>query len=448
MAEPRGRPRGTVRLRTTLGATAVVGIALLLGGLLLLFLLRGSLTDSASRSADARAEELVALLGRGFQPGDLPVEAGESAFVQVVDRDGSVLAASADVVGSPPLIDPRSTDAERLDPGPLGDGEAFVAVARTSADGRWAVVAGRSLEPVEDSAEVVTAGLLVGVPLLTGLVAATSWVLTGRALRPVEAVRREVAAISATELERRVSLPAGDDEVARLAVTMNAMLDRLERARATQQRFVADASHELRSPIASIRSQLEVAMAHPDRTTIEVLASDLLAEQFRLASLVEDLLLLARADEGCGPVPAKAVDIDDLVLAEAARLRRNGRVEVDTSAITAVRVHGDAAALGRLVRNLADNAERHAHSRVTLSLASADGRARLEVADDGDGIAEPDRDRVFERFTRLDPARSPGAGGAGLGLAIVREVARAHGGTVYVAGGAGGRFVVALPLGG
>lgn len=448
MAERRLRPRGTVRLRTTLGATAVVGVALLLGGSLLLILLRQSLTDSASRNAEIRAEELVALLGRGFQPGDLPVEAGPSAFVQVVDRAGSVVAASADVVGRPPLIDPRSGETGRLDPGPLGDGEAFVAVARTGADGRWAVVFGRTLEPVEDSAEVVTAGLLVGVPLLTTLVAATSWVLTGRALRPVEALRREVAAISAAELERRVPLPAGDDEVARLAVTMNAMLDRLEGARDTQQRFVADASHELRSPIASIRSQLEVAIAHPERTTVEELATGLLAEDLRLARLVEDLLLLARSDEGCGQVAARQVDLDDLVLAEAARVRRGGRVAVDTSAVTAARVNGDPAALGRLVRNLADNAERHARTRVTLSLRAAQGQAYLEVLDDGDGIAAPDRERVFDRFTRLDAARSSDTGGAGLGLAIVREVARAHRGSVHIPDGAGGRFVVTLPLGG
>lgn len=440
------RPRGSLRLRTTLGATAVVSVALALGGALLLQLLTTSLTDSAARAAELRARELLGLIEGDIVLGDLALDSGPTSFVQVLDRSGAVAAASVAVLGRPPLIDPRHRGVVRLDPGPIGDGEPFVAVARAGRDGRWTVVAGRSLEPVSDSAEVVTTALLVGVPLLTALVAMMAWVITGRALRPVEAVRREVATISSAQLDRRVPVPPGDDEVVRLAVTMNAMLDRLQSARATQQRFVADASHELRNPIATIRSQLEVALAHPASTSLEELATDLLAEDLRLGRLVEDLLLLARADEDVRAAPARPVDVDDLVLAEAGKLRRRGRVEVDTAGVTAARVSGDASALARLVRNLADNAERHASHRVTLSLRTIDGRAHLEVADDGEGIAPEDRERVFHRFTRLDAARSRDAGGSGLGLAIVREVARAHSGSVELADGPGTRVVVTLPL--
>jgi signal transduction histidine kinase len=277
------------------------------------------------------------------------------------------------------------------------------------------------------------------------LVAFTTWIVTGRTLHPIEGIRREVATISGSELSRRVPQPRGDDEVARLARTMNAMLDRLQDSRDRQRRFVSDASHELRSPVATIRHELEVALAHPDQTTVEALAADLLAEDLRLEGLVEDLLLLARADEDTLSLIARPVDLDDLVLAEAARLRRRGIVRVDTSSLSAGRVAGDPAQLTRLVRNLADNAERHARSVVSLALGARSGQLTLTVGDDGDGITEADRVRIFERFTRLDGARTRDAGGAGLGLAIVAAVARVHGGTVHVEPGPGARFVVVLP---
>ncbi len=434
-----------MRVRTTLGATLVVGLALVLGGALFLQVVHSSLTDSTTRVAEVRAQELVALLARELTPGDLPLESDSSAFAQVLDRSGRVVAASADVAGRGPLVAARS-GVVTLDPGPIGDGEAFVVAARHTGDLRWTVLAGRSLEPVADGTEIVTTALLASLPLLMFLVAGTAWVLTGRALQPVEAVRREVAAISGAQLDRRVPVPPGEDEVARLAVTMNEMLERLERARTTQQRFVADASHELRNPLAALRSQLEVASAHPEHTSLEELVTDLLAESVRLGLLVEDLLLLARSDEGLRPSPGRTVDVDDLVLAEADRLRREAKVTVDTSSVGAARVVGDPAGLGRLVRNLMDNAERHARGHVVLVLQAAGDQVRLEVVDDGPGIAPDDRERVFERFTRLDEARSRDVGGTGLGLAIVREVARSHGGTVQVADGPGGRFVVLLPL--
>jgi signal transduction histidine kinase len=277
------------------------------------------------------------------------------------------------------------------------------------------------------------------------LVAVTTWIVAGRALRPVESIRREVAAISGTELSRRVPQPRGGDEVARLAQTMNAMLDRLQSSRDRQRRFVSDASHELRSPVATMRHELEVALAHPDQTSVEAIASNLLAEGLRLERLVEDLLLLARADEDALSLTARPVDVDDLMLAEATRLRQRAIVRVDSSSVSAGRVLGDAAQLARLIRNLADNAERHAKSVVSLALVARLGELTLTVADDGDGIAEDDQVRIFERFTRLDGARARDAGGAGLGLAIVAAVARAHGGSVRLEPGPGARFVIVLP---
>ncbi|HEY4727774.1 MAG TPA: ATP-binding protein, partial [Actinomycetes bacterium] len=231
------------------------------------------------------------------------------------------------------------------------------------------------------------------------------------------------------------------------ARTMNRMLGRLEQAQARQRRLVADASHELRSPVAAIRQHAEVALAHPDRTTTAELAATVLAEDLRLQRLAEDLLLLTRADEHTLALHRRPVDLDDLVFDEARRLRASTGLRVDTTAVSAGRVDGDAAGLRRVLRNLGDNAARHAAGRLAFSLAEADGLVLLGVDDDGPGIPEADRRRVLERFVRLDDARARDDGGSGLGLAIVAELATAHGGTVAVAPSAlgGARVEVTLP---
>jgi signal transduction histidine kinase len=245
-----------------------------------------------------------------------------------------------------------------------------------------------------------------------------------------------------------VPLPATRDEIDRLAATMNRMLDRLERVRVRERAFIADASHELRSPIAAIRQHAEVALAHPDRTSTIDLARVAHAESLRMQVLVDDLLLLARADEESPRTSRLPVDLDDLVFAEAARLRGDAAVTIDTSAVSPVRVDGDWAGLGRMLRNLVDNAARHAGGRVALALAERDSQAVIYVDDDGPGIAPADRHRVFDRFVRLDESRSRAVGGNGLGLAIVAQIAAAHGGDVAVGDSplGGARFSVRLPV--
>jgi signal transduction histidine kinase len=227
---------------------------------------------------------------------------------------------------------------------------------------------------------------------------------------------------------------------------MNLMLARLQGARDRQEEFVADASHELRSPLASIRQAAEVARVHPDALPEGELAETVLEEALRMQALVDQLLALARAGDGRGRSPWTDVDLDDLVLADARRVARAGLV-VDTRGVGPGRVHGDTVALAQVVRNLLDNAARHARSRLALSLRTVAGGVELVVEDDGSGIAPADRARVFERFVRLDDARARDAGGSGLGLAIVREVVTAHGGSVVVEESArgGARFVVRLP---
>jgi signal transduction histidine kinase len=322
-----------------------------------------------------------------------------------------------------------------------------VATGADTPQGRRTVVVVRSTETVTEATAAVSGLLAVGLPLLLVVVGATTWVLVGRALAPVEAIRAEVDAISGDALHRRVPDPPAGDEIGRLARTMNRMLGRLEQAQARQRRLVADASHELRSPVATIRQHAEVALAHPGRTSAAELASTVLAEDLRLQRLTEDLLLLTRADEQSLALRRRPVDLDDLVFEEAERLRDATGLRVDTTAVSAGRVVGDAAGLRRVLRNLGDNASRHARERLALSVAERDATVVLAVDDDGPGIPDADRERVFERFVRLDGARARDDGGSGLGLAIVAELVAAHGGTVVAAAGplGGARVEVTLP---
>jgi signal transduction histidine kinase len=262
------------------------------------------------------------------------------------------------------------------------------------------------------------------------LVGAVTYVLAGRALRPVEDIRRRTATISGADLSARVPVPATGDEVALLAETMNEMLARLDASQRAQRAFVSDASHELRSPLATLRAEVEVAARHPEATDWASTAQDVRAETIRMQHLVDDLLTLAKADERGIRVRREEVDLDDLADAEVRRLRDLHGRQVRTE-VTPMRVNGDRAQLARAVRNLADNAARHAVSAVTVRVGPGPaGTAVLEICDDGPGIPPEQRTRVFDRFVRLDEGRDRSVGGSGLGLAIVREIVTAHGGTV------------------
>jgi len=275
------------------------------------------------------------------------------------------------------------------------------------------------------------------------------WWAVGRALRPVEAIRARVDQITAAQLDQRVPEPATSDEIARLARTMNAMLARLEESADRQRRFVADASHELRSPLARMRAELEVDRAHPETADPASTADSVLTETVGLQRLVDDLLVLARGDAGAlGGGGDTTVDLDELVDRLAARARARG-ADIDTRAVRPVQVRGEPAQLERAVANLLDNAVRHAGLRVTVALDGSDGeQAELVISDDGPGIGPADAERVFERFTRLDDARTAGSGGVGLGLAIARDIAERHGGTLTLrpGGGSGAQFVLVLPV--
>lgn len=440
----------TVRVRTTAIAMVVVGVALIAAAFASVAVLRASLMDQVRTAATLRAVDVAGVLESGTPPASLAVNDEEDLAIQVLDHRGLVVASSPNVEGEPAMAEVapgQSTQASGL---PIGDGDTeyvVVAVTARAPAGRFTVLVTRSTETVSESTATVGGVLMVSLPLLLLIVGLTTWRVVGRALRPVEAMRAEVDEISAAELHRRVPDPPGRDEIARLAATMNRMLDRLERSQARQRRFVSDASHELRSPVSTIRQHAEVALAYPERTSTVELAETVLAEDLRVQRLVEDLLLLARADEHTLVVHRRPVDFDDLVFEEAARLRETTSLHIDTTAASAGRVMGDAAQLRRLLRNLADNAARHAAGRVTVSLGYDGDIVVLHVEDDGPGVPPAERERVFERFVRLDDARAREAGGSGLGLAIVAEITTAHGGTVAVGDSAlgGARFELRLP---
>ena len=437
------RRRSTVRIRTTGAAVGVVGVAMVLGSILLVGTLREVLTDDVRAATELRAQEIAAAIEAGGVP-VLAIGEADEQYIQVLGPGGTVVAASDNVEDLPALVRPAPGESTVFEP-PIGDDE-FVAFA--AAADEMTVVFGRSLDEVSDSTEAVTGLLGVAGPVLLILVGVTTWVVVGRALAPVEAIRREVDEISTTELHRRVPVPGADDEVGRLAATMNRMLVRLHDGQVRQRRFVADAAHELRSPVASIRQHAEVARAHPERSSLAELSDTVIAESQRVQRLVDDLLLLARVDERRFEFAARPVDVDDVVFSEASRLRaEHPALRIDTRHVSAGRTRGDEAVLQRILRNLGDNAARHAATTVAFALAETDGTVELAVDDDGPGIAPEDRGRVFERFVRLDEARSRDQGGAGLGLAIVAELAAAFHGAVEATDSplGGARFRLRLP---
>ncbi|MEZ5256740.1 MAG: HAMP domain-containing sensor histidine kinase [Ilumatobacteraceae bacterium] len=266
------------------------------------------------------------------------------------------------------------------------------------------------------------------IALIAGTV---TWWAVRRALRPVDSIRRTMSDITATDLHRRVPEWSARDEIGELAATVNSTLARLESSTEDQRRFVADASHELRGPLAALRADLEISVTHPDRTEWTEIAPELLRDVERLQELTDDLLFLALLDARRSPERG-AVDLGPLVTEALESIRRpelQTRFDLATEHVTVV---GDRRQLRRAISNLVANAERHARSTVAATLRAADGAVVLTIADDGAGIPAEDRERVFERFVRLDPARTRDDGGTGLGLAIVRDIVQLHGGEVSI----------------
>lgn len=468
-----------MRARITVLATSAVAVFLVLaavGGVRLVTFVLERAADDRGRN---QAADIAALVRADRLPSPVPAGAGAVA-VQVLDASGRVVGASAggdqltSLIAPERLADLRAGHSVTVAASRLGNGEPLQVVgvpADTSAAVRTVLVAVPA-EQVDRTAQVLAVAAVIGSVLATVAFAAACWLVTGWALRPVSVLRRSADGISSAGTGRRLALPAADDEIRALAVTLNAMLTRLSTSAARQRAFVADAAHELRSPLASLRVQLEVEARYPDATGQAAFVQDLLAEVARLEQLTSDLLDVARLEAAAdvqdpGPPPARQhTDLASVVAEVLAALSPPAGVTVELVPATARRTGGDppicadGAGVRAVVRNLVDNAVRHATSRVRVrvdvpaGVRGRDGRVALVVCDDGPGIDAADRDRVFDRFTRLDSARGRGTGGFGLGLAIVDRVVRAQGASIELsdvtpsAGARRGlRVVVSWPAG-
>lgn len=434
-------------------AVLIVGLGLLAGSTIVVLMVQSSLNGNVDKLAAARARATVAQLSISRLPATLPAASEDEAVVQIVDRQGDVISATAELRGLGPLVSVWPEDGPltaTVRNAPFGERHDYRVIGlATTIDGEpVAVYAFNPLDVVSDGVAATVTALAVTGPVLLLVVGITAWLLVGRSLRPVEAMRSQVEAITASELGRRVPEPLVQDELSRLARTMNAMLARLQQSHDEQRRFVSDASHELRSPLATMLTQLEIGLAHSEDTDWVAVAQALHRAGIRLDQLVEQILVLSIAGSEAAPAPPEIVDLDELVLVEVEAIRARHKVDVDLSSFSAARLTGQPDQLRRVVRNLLDNAERHAKSEIAVQLHTDGGNAELVIADDGEGIAPADRDRVFARFARLQQARERDSGGAGLGLAIVQDVVAGHGGQVWIADSeTGAEFHVRLPLG-
>lgn len=444
-AEKGWRTRTTsVRFRVTAAATTAVLVLMVLVSVLVVTVQRRTLTATLEEGLERTAADVAVAVAGGDVTSAPPAYGDDDAFAQVVDADGRVLAASPNLEGSGPVVAPPVEDRQwgTVDGLPVEDATFRILSVRLD-DGRL-VHAGATLDDIEESTALLSASLAAMVPVVTVALAGLVWVLVGRTLRPVEAIRREVAAIGGGSLDHRVPVPATADEISRLADTMNDMLERVEQAAERQTRFVADASHELRGPLTRIRSELEVDLAHPTTADPQATHRSVLEETVAMQHLVDDLLVLARSDAG-HPLRREPVDLTEIVRQHAERAREAGR-RVDER-LDPVEVSGNPRDLDRAIGNVVANAARHAGTQVTITLTLDAGEAVVRIDDDGPGVPTEHRAEVFDRFTRLDPARTPGTGGAGLGLAIARDVVARHGGTITIddAPLGGARFELRFP---
>jgi signal transduction histidine kinase len=394
----------STRLRVTAAATFAVVVVLVGAGIVLVRVQHAQLVDRVDEANVQRRSEIATDL-QGGRTGAINELRGADVVAQVIDAEGRIVVESSDLRGDRLVTGTRTFDGVRtVHDVPLESGDYRVISQRVSTPaGPVTVFVGGSLDDVDESAEVIARSLLVGIPVVAALLALVVWFVVGR------------------------------------------LLGRVERATAAQQRFVADASHELRTPLARMRAELEVDDAHPDTSDPAATRKSLLDETVALQHLADDLLLLARSDAGGLPDRHQLLDLDEVVATESAALASTNGVTLQT-ALAPAQVRGDAGRLGRAVRNVLENAMRHARASVRVELDATDGRASLRVVDDGPGIAAADGERVFERFTRLDDARSVAAGGSGLGLAITREIVEQSGGRVWIESGDGGGTAVCISL--
>lgn len=432
-------PQIGIRARSVVVAVTVVLVALLIGGSGLVYALGSNLEQSAEASARAQAAEVVSQIATEGVASAVPMLRDESrsdVVSQILSSDGSVLGSSrrsATQALSPQRPPPGRYDSVERDLDVLDEGGEWTVVttAVLSAGQTYFVQVAVPIRIQRETVQTVAVFLLGGAPLLLGAVAAAVWILVGRALRAVERIRNSVAEIDARRLAARIEVPPSRDEIAALAQTMNVMLDRLQASDKAQRAFLSDASHELRSPLATLSTAAELAERSSDETTRTRLLQTMNSELTRMRGLVENLMTLARDDAHGLVAHLTEIDLDDLIDLEVRRLRATSSHEIRIS-VEPVRVTAELSRVAQSLRNVIDNADRHAQSTIRLTLQTREDSAVIWVDNDGPLINPADRERIFERFVRLDDSRSRDAGGSGLGLAITRAGLRSQGGDVEV----------------
>ena len=445
---------GTVRARVTAVAGLALTAAVVLGLVVMYWLQLNSADHTIQGQLRTYATQIEQSAVRGRFPQPLPPSGlGQTAQAQVLASDGTVLAATRNLAGRPALylytLPPGSTTPVRT---PAGDrilpDDLSEYAEHATVGGRPVTIITTARTYLQSQVEQTFARLLViGVPVLLVLAGGTVWLVVGRALRPVEQIRGAVTAITSADLSQRVPEPGTSDEIGRLARTMNDMLARLDDAAARQRRFVADASHELRSPLTAIRTGLEVGLAHPDRAPWPEIARRAVRQSQRLEQLIAELLVLARADAQQLAARRQPVDLAAL-LADLRDATPAPGISIDLSVPSGTATAGNQEDLSRMFRNLLDNAVRYARHRVLITAADGPDGTIVEIADDGPGIPAYERERVFGRFVRLDASREHASGSAGLGLAIAREIAAAHGATIVLTEAPGGGTRAVVTMGG
>ena len=407
-----------MRGRATAAVALVASLALAACSVVLLYAVHNNLVASAQNVARDHVDKAAHQLGSGMPPADV------QAALPDITLDTAPPASSTVSAGQ------GATASVGTPTGPI------------------LVQAYPNLAPARTAVITLTWSLVPCTALMVLLVTYLTWYATGRALRPVENIRAEFAEITAHSLQQRVPVPDSDDEVASLAETMNGTLDQLQRAVGRLRTFTSDASHELRGPLTTLKARLELALARPDRAEWTAVGNEALRDTTRLEDIVTDLLLLARLDAR-QPLKLQPLRVTDLLRRTLAERYSRQPVVLVADSDPDETILGSRSALTRLFTNLLDNALRHAHSTVTVEVRHTGHELIVEVRDDGPGIPEPDRERVFDRFTRLDNARTRSEGGTGLGLAIAREIATAHGGTLTAEpprdSGGGARLLLTLP---
>lgn len=423
----------SLRARITFAAVTIVGTVLAVAAVLLFTVQRSQLIQNIDNSLDREAAEVVAAFNANTEA--TMGERGDDRIVQIIDGE-TIIDASSAALRSVRVIDPAAIDIDEDDVAfttlsaiPIEDDQYRLLVRRMQVRGQEAfVVVGENTDDLNDNLRTLAISIAIMVPIASALLGAVAWFTVGRTLSPVSSIQTQVNAISGDRRGERVPVPTTSDEIADLATTMNAMLDRIDHAQERQKSFVEDASHELRSPLTRLRTSLEVDLATTDRDLNET-GHELIGDLDDLQAIVDDLLFLART--GQQPTADRSpVDLDAVIDRVVDRLGQHSDISIDTKDVDPIEVTGNEVHLSRLLSNLVSNALRHADATVWITAKHEPDAVTVEVEDDGPGIALDDRARVFERFTRLDQSRTAKTGGSGLGLAIAKQIVESHNGTI------------------